>query len=57
MSLFKTKTFWLGVLGLIGAAGGYATRTMTAEQALAAAWVALQSIFLRSAIAKAGRLP
>lgn len=53
MNLLTTKTFWSGVLGMLGAAGAYYTGQLDATQASAIAFTGLQSILLRHAVAKA----
>jgi len=50
--LFRSKTFWTGVTGIVAAAGGYATGEIEAGAALQTVLTALIGIFLRDAVAK-----
>ncbi len=50
--LLKTKTFWTGLAGLIGAVGGYLTGAIDLKTAIEAAFASLVTIFLRDAILK-----
>lgn len=45
--LLKSKTFWAGITGLVGAASGYFTGALTPAAALSAALGALGLIFLK----------
>ena len=51
MALLKSKTFWTCVIGVVAAASGYFTGTLTATQAGGAVLTALAFIFQRSATA------
>jgi hypothetical protein len=48
--LVKSKTFWAGIMGLIGAAGAYMTGEMALGQALQTGLTAAIGIFLRDAV-------
>lgn len=52
MNIFKTKTFWAGVAGLVVAVGGYITGDAEAVTSAQTAVISLIGIFLRSAISK-----
>lgn len=52
MELFRTKTFWAGVTGVLAAAGGYITGEMELGAAINTALTGLIGIFLRSGIIK-----
>lgn len=54
-SLLKSKTFWAGVAGLIGATAGYFSGQLTPNEAIAAAFASIQTIFIRDAIRKAAK--
>ncbi len=51
---FRSKTFWGGVTGIVGAAGGYFTGEMSAIPAIQMAGMSIMAIFLRDAVRKAG---
>lgn len=46
--IYKSKTFWTGIAGLITAAGAYFGGEMTAAQAVQTGITCLIGIFLRS---------
>lgn len=46
--LWKSKTFWTGMVGLATAVGAYFTGEMTAAQAVQTGVTCLLGIFLRS---------
>lgn len=50
--MFKTKTFWTGVLAVVTAAGGFMTGTMDPGTAIQTAFTGLIGIFLRHGIEK-----
>jgi hypothetical protein len=50
--IYKTKTFWAGVVGLVSAAAGFFTGEMDLNQAVQLALTALIGIFLRAGIMK-----
>ncbi len=54
MPLWKTKTFWGGIAGVVAAVSGYLTGDMTLAAAISAGVVALTMVFQRVAIAKNG---
>ena len=45
--LLKSKTFWAGIAGLIGAAGGYATGSIDVGSAVQTGLISVLSIFIR----------
>jgi hypothetical protein len=51
--MWKSKTFWTGVVGLIGAAGGYLSGELSPEVAAQMALTALIGIFIRHSVQKA----
>lgn len=53
MNIFKTKTFWAGLSGIVAAAGGYATGEFTTAAAVQTALTGLIGIFLRHGMSKA----
>jgi len=50
--LSKSKTFWTGLAGVIGAVGGYFTGEATAGTAIQIGITSLLAIFLRDGMAK-----
>jgi len=52
--LYKTKTFWTAVAGLLGIAAGYFTGELGLKEAIESAFLALTAIFLRAGIQKSG---
>lgn len=52
--LAKTKTFWTGLMGALGAAGAFFTGTLPAADAIQIGLTGLIGIFLRSGVAKNG---
>jgi hypothetical protein len=48
--LLRSKTWWAGVLGLIGAVSGWATGELPLNQALQTGLTAAIGIFLRDAV-------
>ena len=50
--LLKSKTFWTGVLAVVGSAAGYATGELDQGTAINTAVTGLLAIFLRDGIAK-----
>lgn len=53
--LLKSKTFWAGVLALIGAVAGYLTGEMTVNEALAVAVPAVIGVFLKDGVVSAAK--
>ena len=51
--IFKTKTFWTSISGLIGAGAAYATGDASAVQAISIGFQALLAIFLRDGMISA----
>lgn len=51
--LLKSKTFWTGVAGIVGAAGGYATGSIDMGTAFQTGLVSVLSIFIRDGIVSA----
>jgi hypothetical protein len=49
--LSKSKTFWTGLAGVLGAVGGFFTGEATAVQAIQLGITSLLAIFLRDAMA------
>jgi len=49
---WRSKTTWTGVLALVAAAAGYLTGELSTAQAVAAAFAAIQSVWLRDAVRK-----
>jgi hypothetical protein len=52
--LFKTKTFWTGVAGIITAVGACATGEMELQSAAQMAVTSLLGIFIRHGMVKKG---
>lgn len=57
MQIFKSKTVWTGIIGIITAVAGGATGQMTNPEAIAIAIQGLSAIFLRLAVSKATGAP
>lgn len=53
--MIKSKTFWAGVTGLVSAAAGYFTGSLSPDAAVQLAATSLLAIFLRQGIAKGGK--
>lgn len=51
--LFKSKTFWTGVTGVIAAAGAYFTGQMGLYPAIMSALGSLAAIFIKDAVVSA----
>lgn len=54
MQIWKSKTFWAGVSGIVAAVGGWATGEMSVGAALQTSVTAVMGIFMRFAIGKIG---
>ena len=52
IDLVKTKTFWSGIIGIVGAMGGVATGAMEVGQAVEICLTAIMGIFIRDGILK-----
>lgn len=50
--MIRSKTLWSGISGLVGAAAGYFTGTLSLEVAVQLAVTSLLAIFLRHGISK-----
>jgi len=50
--LFKSKTFWAGVAGVITAVGGAVTGAMSIPEAVQLATTSFLAIFIRDGISK-----
>jgi hypothetical protein len=55
--LLKTKTFWAGITGIVGALSGYFTGAMAPDTAIEVGVLAIMSIFLRDGQLKAPGKP
>jgi len=49
-SMWRSKTTWTGIAGLVTAAGGFLTGTLPLAQAIQLAVTALIGVFLRSGV-------
>lgn len=50
--LLKTKTFWSGIAGIVGAGAGYYTGEMESVQAIQLAVGCILAVFIRDGVAK-----
>lgn len=54
MNIFKSKTFWAGLSGIVVAGTGYASGDFTTAAAVQTALTGVLGIFLRLGMAKIG---
>lgn len=51
-SMLKSKTFWTGIISIVGAVGGVVTGTLPVAAGIQTGITALLAIFIRDGIAK-----